>query len=363
MRHIIILVVLFIWFSNQSYSQIEVAEFQTVKESVEEKIPAPRYDSTENFIRYQDYYNRSEKKICKIEDYYSRYIGLQIYYPKYTDSYMKEESLFVKLPTYNSLSWSKVGGKYYTIIGVFPVFSKMADFKKIVNSDSQLSKFELDNPLFVIKDDSSGDTIYTLINVITPRFVLVPFYSKLRMTFKDKTFIAIKDGSIGQIPDGEKLFFVETGSKWKCIDVSLIRVASLFTMQETKEVDQGQDLLIVYLLKKDSCTIILQHDRSFGEDLSSFQLIDDYKKIQNNELKSKAKIIDEYIRKYGKEFGILISENKVKIGMSKIMCEESWGMPTNSRKSTSASGVSEIYRYSDRGTLIFFNDKLTNIIE
>lgn len=364
MRNITLLLTFFIWFSNHSYSQIIVTEFEKVKDTIEEKIPAPRYDSTENFIKYQYYYDKSsEKKICKIDDYYSRYIGLQIYYPKYSDSYMKDESLFVKLPTYKSLNWSNIGGKYYTIIGVFPVFNKMADFNKLVSSDSQLSKYELNNPLFVLKDDSSGDTIYALINAITPRFVLVPFYSKLKTTFKDKTFIAINDISIGKIPDGEKLFFVETGSKWKCIDVSLIRVASMFTLKGTKDIDQGQDLLIVYLLKNDSCTIILQHNRSFGEDLSSFQLYDDYKKIQNNEQKTKNKILDDYIRKFGKEYGILISEHKIKIGMSKNMCEASWGLPTNSRKSTSASGVVETYRYSYRGTLVFINDKLTNINE
>jgi len=58
---------------------------------------------------------------------------------------------------------------------------------------------------------------------------------------------------------------------------------------------------------------------------------------------------------------MLIYQGKVKIGMSKKMCVESWGETSSRQKITDKRGVSEVWRYNT-GTLVFRNSVLTKII-
>ena len=66
-------------------------------------------------------------------------------------------------------------------------------------------------------------------------------------------------------------------------------------------------------------------------------------------------------KKYGQTNGKLISEGKVKIGMTKEMCIDAWGKPKSVNKSSGAWGVHEQWVYGLSSYLYFENGKLTSI--
>ena len=83
-------------------------------------------------------------------------------------------------------------------------------------------------------------------------------------------------------------------------------------------------------------------------------------KYQQQELENRKK---EMIRKYGKYFGPIIAQRKVKIGMTKKMCIDSWGEPSKINKTIGSFGVQEqwVYGSIEASYLYFENGKLTFI--
>lgn len=69
------------------------------------------------------------------------------------------------------------------------------------------------------------------------------------------------------------------------------------------------------------------------------------------------------IAKYGKELGLTISNHKVKIGMTKEMCKDSWGIPLWSEKKTTNNRIEEIWYFGLAYSLVFEDDKLSMINE
>lgn len=67
------------------------------------------------------------------------------------------------------------------------------------------------------------------------------------------------------------------------------------------------------------------------------------------------------LKEYGKDLGNLIADGKVRLGMTKDMCEAAWGWPSNRSKSAVGSNVVEIWFYSGNRWLKFVNNKLTQI--
>lgn len=78
-----------------------------------------------------------------------------------------------------------------------------------------------------------------------------------------------------------------------------------------------------------------------------------------NELYIKRK--NEIIIKYGKSISDLILSGKVRIGFTKQMCIESWGMPEDINKTTGNYGTHEQWVYGNGNYLYFENGKLTAI--
>ena len=74
----------------------------------------------------------------------------------------------------------------------------------------------------------------------------------------------------------------------------------------------------------------------------------------------------ELIAKYGESFGTLIANGKVAIGMTKGMCCEAVGFPSNRYKATTTDGISEIWVYYftiSTITTLYFDDDSLYLIE
>ncbi len=68
-----------------------------------------------------------------------------------------------------------------------------------------------------------------------------------------------------------------------------------------------------------------------------------------------------YMQEFGGEFWKSILEEKIQIGMTKKMCELSWGKPIEINKSTSRHGSDEQWVYGSGNYLYFNGDKLVFI--
>lgn len=73
----------------------------------------------------------------------------------------------------------------------------------------------------------------------------------------------------------------------------------------------------------------------------------------------------ELVAKYGDKYGNLISKGKVAIGMTKEMCREAVGYPSNQYSATTARGTSEIWVYYvfDTTTVLYFDENVLYLIE
>lgn len=83
------------------------------------------------------------------------------------------------------------------------------------------------------------------------------------------------------------------------------------------------------------------------------------RKIENE--KKQIERRNKYVKKYGKEYGEIIANYRVRIGMTKEMCEDSWGKPESINRTTNAYGTSEQWVYDGGNYLYFDNGKLTSI--
>ena len=70
---------------------------------------------------------------------------------------------------------------------------------------------------------------------------------------------------------------------------------------------------------------------------------------------------ERLINMYGEEFGVMIAERKVAIGMTKAMCREAWGRPDDIYNTTTSHGSSSIWTYGLKSNLFFDDDKLVSI--
>ena len=91
-----------------------------------------------------------------------------------------------------------------------------------------------------------------------------------------------------------------------------------------------------------------------------FQLKSYYDKMKAISAANKAKRKVELTKKFGASNANLILEGIVQIGMTKAMCEESWGTPDDINKSIGSWGIHEQWVYGN-SYLYFEDNKLTSI--
>lgn len=97
-------------------------------------------------------------------------------------------------------------------------------------------------------------------------------------------------------------------------------------------------------------------EKKMQDSLLAKQKADEFRKR-----KAEKEFRNDLIKEYGKELGNLIADGKVRLGMTKDMCEAAWGWPSNKSKAAVGSNVVEIWFYSGDRWLKFVNNKLTQI--
>ena len=358
--------------SISGFSQIEMGKIEKTTGN-ETKVSFPVYDNSENFIIQPEYYkakvtkilesgsgkNPFEEKQCDENEYYKRYNGLKIYYPTYSDEYKKNSiHFFKKTDKIETLNWSQIGNKYFTIVSINPFLDESELYNE---AKSNLSKDFYADILFELKDNISNETIYVFESQFNPQFILVPFFEKKKELINGKSFIAISDFNAIKNPVSKTDYslYIDKGTEWKA-ELTLLRKKDL----KTEDIDEtnDQETLLAVLLSNEKDKVIFDLEGSRWNFDNVLLTKKDLEKLKTENLNKNKLSENVYIKKYGEKFGKLVYQKKTTIGMSKDMCSDIYGITLNRKKLKNANGEIEIWEYTGILKLYFTNGKLSEIV-
>ena len=387
-----LLLVFFILIQFSGYSQIKVGHIEepVQKEHILTKESTPKYDSIQNFITYSEYCNSNEYQdtyhfnhkegigLCDMSDFYKRYVGLQIYFPDYKENYRNDEIRLFGLSGLDTISWKQAGDKTYVILDLyagaknFPKYDALKTKYPTLHFNENTESFN-HALVFVLKSLTSNDTICVFENEITPqqKFILVPYFNCLRRLFLNKEFVQKGyDGCLVK-PNLNQYFWLDDNKSIKCTDVIIVHNSQIYGDCVSRNC-KSDDISILYKLVLDSTVYYLDetYNRGYNERLMPnilkyFVFKSDFDKQIKDENESSVR--DEnsrknaLIKRFGQEFGSLIYAKKLKIGMTKTMCDEVWGESVSCQKIITKQSESLVCKY-EQGTLVFKNSILTKIV-
>ena len=230
---------------------------------------------------------------------------------------------------------------------------------------------------YKLVNEENGDTIYYYTQAssqftlkdrykMTPPLLVVGYIEKLKTDYLDKEFVLLykdfnKKGQIDNIT-GHSIDFT-TSSEWKCTKITLAdcedymyqKITFLLDNSTGNEIAIDFEMLKKNFVQKEKYLKQIEDEREKVANEKAEQ--ERIERVKANEEKQgklaemkrtdniiKEKIASEEIRqkrtedlvkKYGKEFGSIIADEQVKIGMSKEMCTASLGKPIDVNKQNS----------------------------
>ena len=332
MKKIIFFIVLLL--ANNAYCQITIMNTEAKKIQYDNFV----YDSLRNMVpeKYEGKYT------------YHHLIGQTLMYCG--DPY-----------SYNQKSYFKIGD-YYRVDGILPD-----------NTDKGLyHRLSLTN----IKTGEKGEEGDIFTNEYNFKWVVLGHYEKMKELYLNKEFVYVGTDDVFIYRYEEKangLINLESDtvsrnipkeSVWKCIDVQV----KPRKKDDGMVLDKRSPIVLIFdnpNYGKHYCYLESVHgspyqvlvNKSLSYICGRFQLKSDYEQVILAKNKRKANLI----RKYGTAIANLIIQGKVRIGMTKQMCLESWGKPDDINTTTGSYGTHEQWVYGNENYLYFENGKLTDI--
>lgn len=304
------------------------------------------YDSLTNIIEIE--YSKGEKG-------YHHLIGQKIFLVS-ADKSFKANKLINGERTF--VWYKNLINKYFTVI------------------DVERSPHYPSTDRFILKMD--GDSLHTYVcggdGEDNSKWIVVGYYEKLTKRFKGKDLILTRDyyhpsnyetihyDGIINSKTKRALTDFPKNTIWHCSDVSVypdyiapgkLEGSRIILVLENPE--YGQHYIFV-----DSEFNLTENSLYSYNGL--FALKSDVEASKKKAAQSAIKKRELLIAKYGKEKGELIYSHKVKIGMTKEECIDSWGRPIKINSTTNAYGTSEQWVYS-KGYLYFDGNILRSIQE
>jgi len=211
-------------------------------------------------------------------------------------------------------------------------------------------------------------------NRIEP-FILLSYYKKQKSKYVGKYFIANYEEyqAIQQILDintGEEIK-IENLSEWKCTGLEFLNTSNkylqLFLIFQNKNINTikvrirkedryENNLEVKSFIEKNEYLTQIKLAKLAKAERQRLDGLEKEKRKKNEKERQK-----NILSKYGTFYGNLILENKVQLGMTKEMCELSWGYPVDINRTTVSGLVHEQWVYSYKNYLYFENGKLTAI--
>ena len=334
MKNLFLVIVLLL--STNTYSQIKIMNTEVQK---------PRYD---NFV-YDSLRNMSPQK----------------YEDKYTYHHLIGQSLlYCGDPySYGTKANFKVGN-YYRVDGILPDDTGRGLYHRLSLTDvNSGAKFE------------EGGIFTDEYNF---KWVVLGHYEKMKSLYVNKDFIYL--GNLGYSRNYGKQNYlinletdtvtknVETNTIWTCVDIQVKpRIKG-----DGMDIDKRSPIVLILdnpQYGKHSCYLENERGKPYenidNEEMplvcGKFQLKSYYDKVKAISSAAKNKRKADLTRKYGASTADIILQGKIRIGMTKNMCRESWGEPDDINKTTTTYGTNEqwVYGYS----YVYFdeNGKITAI--
>lgn len=251
---------------------------------------------------------------------------------------------------YNS-RFGSFTNEVFNIIGTDSIHNdtfryRTVKFYLIVQNDKYPTPHYLE--LGIVNDELDSDKNVARRGTLSPgsEFVILGYFDKLRKNSIGKKYVVKypKNSYLG----GEKILYnLADGEPLKSVPENLV-----LTIKDVTLIDGGKYKGLAYIFSSDTEPDMFSHlYLNYFEDYDTFLSTQQKRKTWEKDM----------IRRYGKVNGQLIVEGRVKLGFTKKMCEESWGIPSKINKSTGSWGVQEQWVYGSGCYLYFENGKLTSI--
>lgn len=353
-----------------------------------------------DYIEVKEGYNYVQKVIDSIE---FNKISTYLYNAVHIETEYESEGGYFNPKNVNLTQSRNTFDQYYTIVDVLYGQRYKDTLQKIENNydryvhqnswnffhtkDDSINDYYIHNDweffqtsqrshevLFLLQNEK-GELLYC--TSISDDFISVPFFTSVLTLLKGKELIYISPFDLINVHTGlyesteddngnkvrtEKMIKIHEKEIWLCEDVTLAKPSYELTCIMKRE---GQRALLTELPNFQLLSEYNKQKELAKLDAQSRkrqQIEEANKKATIEKLKSE-KFLSYAVLKYGNEFGSTIGKHKVKIGMNKEMCSESWGNPFYINKSITFDGEIEIWHFSYGNELYFKNGILYKIIK
>jgi len=316
--------------NNFCFAQITTTKIPLKKDNVS----TIKYDSLKNFLgkNINQYLNQELYLIGKDESL--RKYGYSGFFNDYKKSTSSFKNTYKPIMPFNKKDieqdygggrseYDSIAEKYFKVIGIHE-YSEL-----IVDNLYMPVKYFLE-----LEEKESKEIIYYEYNSEFESgfpFIMVGFFTKLEEAQINKSFVLgrteFRYGQPLDIETGLPIKF-NLGDIWKCVGLTFY----------------GSNYFLEYILKDENNQKFTIYYKNFNKNFNIYSVKD----------------AENYKKKFGVTNWNKLLLGKVTIGMSKEMCELSWGKPDNINSTISSGKKSEQWVY-DNNYLYFDNGVLTTI--
>ncbi len=209
------------------------------------------------------------------------------------------------------------------------------------------------------------------------KWVVLGHFEKMKSLYMNKTFIYLGNKGFATYYDKENNLInletdtvtrnIVTKTVWTCVDIQV----KPRKKEDQMVIDERSPIILIFENHQYGRHYCYLEDKSgkpykdIYEEMplvcGKFQLKSYYDNVNALNIAEKNKRKVNLTRKYGASSAKLILQGKVRIGMTKNMCRDSWGEPEDINKSSGSFGLHEQWVYGTSSYLYFENGILTSI--
>lgn len=328
MKHLLLVIILLL--STNTYSQITIMSSEVQKHIYTNVV----YDSLKNMSpeKYDEQYT------------YHHLIGQALLYCG--DPYSYGTKLDFKV------------GNYYRVNGILPNDIGKGLYQRLSLTNANTGEKGEEGDIFTDK--------YNF------KWVVLGHYEKMKSLYVNKKFIYLgnkgyavynnKQDNLINLETDTITKSIKTETVWNCVDVQV----KPRKKKDGMDSDKRSPIVLIFdnpQYGKHYCYLEDEsgkpYENIYEEKMplvcGKFQLKSYYDNVMAKDIAAKSKRKADLTRKYGASTANLILQGKIRIGMTKKMCRDSWGEPDSINKSITTYGTSEqwVYGYS----YVYFDEK------
>ncbi len=297
MKHLLTILIVILTFVIMSFGQITTTK---VAPKIEQNDNTP-YDNTKNFLGENVRQYIGQELYLKGKPESSRKYGYEGFLLDYRNtSSLDKSNVYRCCDSFNS-KYNELAGKYFVVLDVIK-------HPKVIESNLLYEKVSF----LKLQEKQSKDIIFFKYDSQFEHsfpFIVVEFFNRLKQSQIGKSYILkgknwISSGPMTDIKTGKPVSNFVTGAKWKVVDVSIEE--KYYSLSLILENEKGEQIPL---------------------DITRTENIENYYSAYVFAFAFESSKAEHYRKVFGYENWQKILEGKVKIGMTKEMCQLSWGKP------------------------------------